>query len=168
MIMRQFLVKEMPYDTQRDFTPVARIGEAIAAIFISAEFPAKSYAEMIDYAKRNPGKVSYSTTGIGTTHHLSGHMIGELSNINWVHVPYKSGPQAMTDLIGGQIELAFENAPNCVPHVQANRLRAIGVTTLTRARALPDVPPIAEAGVPGSAAPAGSTRSSYSFLRRAT
>ena len=72
-----------------------------------------------------------------------------MAGVKMTHIPYKGGNFAMTDLIGGQIELAFENAPNCVPHVQANRLRAIGVTTLTRARAIPDVPPIAEAGLPG-------------------
>jgi tripartite-type tricarboxylate transporter receptor subunit TctC len=154
MIMRQFLVKDMPYDTLRDFIPVARVGEAIAAVIVSADFPANTFAELIDYAKRNPGKVSYSTTGIGTTHHLSGYMIGEISNVSWVHVPYKSGPQAVQDLLGGRTPVSIGTIGTFKGMVQAGKARVVAINNTDRFSEMPGVPTVGEA-LPGYDRPQG-------------
>jgi len=144
MIMRQFLVKNLPYDTLRDFIPVARVGEAIAAVFVAADFPAKNFAELIDYVKRNPGKVSYSTTGIGTTHHLSGHMIGELNAMNWVHVPYKSGPQAVQDLVAGRTPVSIGTIGTFTGMVQAGKARVVAINNADRFSEMPAIPTVTE------------------------
>lgn len=144
MIMRQFLVKEMPYDTLRDFIPVARVGEALAAVMVAADFPAATFAEMIDYVKRNPGKVSYSTTGIGTTHHMSGTMIEQLNNMSWVHVPYKSGPQAVQDLVGGRTPVTISTIGTFRGMVQAGKARVLAINNNDRFSEMPNVPTVGE------------------------
>lgn len=154
MIMRQFLVKEMPYDTLRDFIPVARVGEALAAVMVSADFPAGSFAELIEYVKRNPGKVSYSTTGIGTTHHLSGHMLEQMNNMSWVHVPYKSGPQAVQDLVAGRTPVTISTIGTFRGMVQAGKARVLAINNNERFSEMPAVPTVAEA-MPGYDRPQG-------------
>ena len=154
MIMRPFLVKEMPYDTLRDFVPISRVGEAIAAIFVDANFPATSFREVIEYARRNPGKVSYSTTGIGTTHHLSGHMIGEMNNMNWVHVPYKSGPQAVQDWVAGRTPVSIGPLGTFTGMVQAGKVRVVAINNNERFSEMPAVPTVGEV-LPGYDRPAG-------------
>jgi tripartite-type tricarboxylate transporter receptor subunit TctC len=120
------------------------VGEAIAAVFVSADFPAKTFAEMIDYVKRNPGKVSYSTTGIGTTHHLSGHMIGELNNMNWVHVPYKSGPQAVQDLVASRTPVSIGTIGTFTGMVAAGKARVLAINNAERFSEMPGVPTVNE------------------------
>lgn len=144
MIMRQFLVKEMPYDTLRDFIPVARVGEALAAVMVSADFPAGTFVELIDHVKRNPGKVSFSTTGIGTTHHLSGYMIEQLSNMSWVHVPYKSGPQAVQDLVGGRTPVTIGTIGTFRGMVLAGKARVLAINNNDRFSEMPNVPTVGE------------------------
>jgi tripartite-type tricarboxylate transporter receptor subunit TctC len=154
MIMRQFLVKDTPYDTMRDFTPIAKVGEAIAAIVASTSFPPNTFAELIDYAKRNPGKVSYATTGIGTTHHLSGLMIEQMTGINWVHVPYKSGPQSVQDLVGGRIPVSIGTVSTFMGMVQAGKAKVIAINSNERFSEMPAVTTVGE-GLPGYDRPAG-------------
>ena len=144
MIMRQFLVKDMPYDTARDFTPIAKVGEAIAGILASSSFPANTLPELLDYARRNPGKVSYATTGIGTTHHLSGLMIEQMSGINWVHVPYKSGPQSVQDLVGGRIPISIGTLSTVAGQVQAGKVKVIAINSNERFSETPAVMTVGE------------------------
>ena len=154
MIMRQFLVKEMPYDTLRDFIPVAKVGEALAAVMVSADFPASTFVELIDYVKRNPGKMSYSTTGIGTTHHLSGHMIEQMNNMSWVHVPYKSGPQAVQDLVGGRTPVTISTIGTFRGMVLAGKARVLAINNNDRFSEMPTVPTVGES-LPGYDRPQG-------------
>ena len=154
MIMRQFLVKEMPYDTLRDFTPIAKVGEAISGILASASFPANNLSELIDYAKRNPGKVSYATTGIGTTHHMSGLMIEQMSGINWVHVPYKSGPQSVQDLVGGRIPISIGTLSTLPGQIQSGKVKLIAINSNERFSETPSVLTVGET-LPGYDRPSG-------------
>jgi tripartite-type tricarboxylate transporter receptor subunit TctC len=154
MIMRPFLVKEMTYDTSRDFTPIAKVGEAIAAIVASTAFPPNNFAEMIDYAKRNPGKLSYSSTGIGTTHHLSGLVIEQMSGINWVHVPYKTGPQAVQDLVAGRTPVSIGTVSTFAGMIQAGKAKLIAINSNERFSETPSVLTIGES-LPGYDRPAG-------------
>ncbi len=154
MIMRPFLVKEMTYDTNRDFTPIAKVGEAIAAVVASTAFPANNFAELVDYARRNPGKVSYSSTGIGTTHHLSGLMIEQMSGINWVHVPYKTGPQAVQDLVAGRTPVSIGTVSTFTGMIQAGKAKLIAINSNERFSETPAVLTIGES-LPGYDRPAG-------------
>jgi len=154
MIMRPFLVKEMTYDTSKDFTPIAKVGEAIAAIFASSAFPANNFPELIDYAKRNPGKVSYSSTGIGTTHHLSGLVIEQMSGINWVHVPYKTGPQAVQDLVAGRTPVSIGTVSTFTGMISAGKAKLIAINSNERFSETPSVLTIGES-LPGYDRPAG-------------
>ncbi|MEQ1775565.1 MAG: tripartite tricarboxylate transporter substrate binding protein [Burkholderiales bacterium] len=142
------LYSKLAYHPLRDFAPVTRIASVPNVLVVHPSLPVKTVKEFAALAKARPGQLRFASSGSGTSQHLSGELFNLLTGVKMVHVPYKGGNFAMTDLIGGQIELSFENAPNCVPHVKSGRLRAIGVTTLTRAQALPDTPPINDS-VPG-------------------
>ena len=142
------LYSKLAYHPLRDFAPITRIATVPNVLVVHPSLPVKTVREFTALAKARPGQLRFASSGSGTSQHLSGELFNLMTGVKMVHIPYKGGAFAMTDLIGGQIELSFENAPNCVPHVQSGRLRAIGVTTLTRAQALPDTPPIADA-VPG-------------------
>ena len=140
---------KMPYHPLKDFAPVTRLATVPNVLVVHPSLPVQNVKEFIALARARPNQLRFASAGSGTSQHLSGELFNMMTGVKMTHIPYKGGNFAMTDLIGGQIELAFENGPNCVPHVLAKRLKALGVTTTTRARALPDVPPIAEAGVPG-------------------
>ena len=142
------IYSKMAYHPLKDFAPITRIATVPNVLVVHPSLPVKTVKEFAALAKARPGQLRFASSGSGTSQHLSGELFNIMSGVKMVHVPYKGGNFAMTDLIGGQIELAFENAPNCVPHVKSGRLKAIGVTTLTRAQALPDVPPINDS-VPG-------------------
>jgi tripartite-type tricarboxylate transporter receptor subunit TctC len=144
MVLRRFLVKDMPYDTLRDFVPIARIGEATSAVAAPANSPFKTLADAIEFAKKNPGKLSYGTPGIGTTHHLSGVMIEQLTGARMVHVPYKSAPQSTTDLIGGRVDMVFTTISSFLPFVDSGKLKIIAINAGSRFEKLPDVPTVAE------------------------
>ncbi len=154
MVMRSFLVKDNPYDTLRDFTPIAKVGEAISGIIASAAFPPNGFAELIDYAKRNPGKVSYATTGIGTTHHLSGILIAQMTGIDWVHVPYKTGPQSVQDLVGGRIPVSIGTVSTFMPMITAGKAKVLAINSNERFSEMPSVITVGEA-LPGYDRPAG-------------
>ncbi len=142
------LYSKMAYHPLKDFAPVTRIATVPNVLVVHPSLPVKTVREFAALAKARPGQLRFASSGSGTSQHLSGELFNIMAGVKMVHIPYKGGNFAMTDLIGGQIELAFENAPNCVPHVKTGRLKAIGVTTLTRAQALPDTPPINDS-VPG-------------------
>ena len=142
------LYSKLSYHPLRDFAPITRIAAVPNVLVVHPSLPVKTVKEFAALAKARPGQLRFASSGSGTSQHLSGELFNVLTGVKMIHIPYKGGAFAMTDLIGGQIELSFENAPNCVPHIQAGKLRAIGVTTLTRAQALPNVPPINDT-VPG-------------------
>jgi tripartite-type tricarboxylate transporter receptor subunit TctC len=142
------LYSKLAYHPLRDFAPVTRIATVPNVLVVHPSLPVKTVKEFTALAKARPGQLRFASSGSGTSQHLSGELFNLLTGVKMIHIPYKGGAFAVTDLIGGQIELSFENAPNCVPHVQSGKLRALGVTTLTRAQALPNVPPVNDS-VPG-------------------
>jgi tripartite-type tricarboxylate transporter receptor subunit TctC len=137
----------------KDFTPVTIIGKAPQAIFVTASLPVNSLKELIEYVKRNPGKVSFATSGTGTSQHLGGELLNHAAHIDMIHVPYKGGAPALTDVIGGQVPVGILIYSNIKPHVATGKLRVLAMLESTRAKAAPDVPTVAEAGVPGFAVP---------------
>jgi tripartite-type tricarboxylate transporter receptor subunit TctC len=115
---------------------------------VNPNVPAQTVAEFIGYAKANPGKINMASSGIGTSVHLSGALFMMMTGVDLVHVPYRGAAPALTDMLGGQVQVMFDNLPSSIAYVRAGRLRALGVTTATRAKALPDVPAVGET-VPG-------------------
>ncbi len=148
MTLRRFLVKDMPYDTLKDFVPVARIGEATSAIAATMSLPVSSIGELIEYARKNPGKVNYGTPGIGTTHHLSGVLIEQMTGIRMVHVPYKNAPQSETDLVAGRVDIVFTTLSSFLPFSDSGKLKVIGINGGQRFDKLPSVSTVIEA-LPG-------------------
>jgi tripartite-type tricarboxylate transporter receptor subunit TctC len=148
-----FLSRNVRYDPVRDFTPITIIGKAPQAMFVNPSTGIKSVKELIDFTKANPGKVSYATSGAGTSQHLGGELLNHAAGIDMTHVPYKGGAPALTDVVGGQIPVGILIYSNIRQHVAAGKLRVIAVIEATRAKAAPDVPTIAEAGLPGFAVP---------------
>ena len=142
------LYPKLPYDFLRDVTPVAGIARATNVMEVNPSLPAKTVAEFIAYAKANPGKISYASAGIGTAIHLSAELFKVMTGVDLVHVPYRGGAPALTDLMGGQVQVMFDNLTSSIEYIRADKLRAIAVTTSTRSDALPDVPTVAET-VPG-------------------
>lgn len=138
----------LTYDPIKDFTPVTLIAVTGQVLCVHPSVPVKSIKEFIDYAKKRPGELNYSSAGNGSLPHLAAELFRSRTGINIVHVPYKGAPPAMTDLLAGHVALSFATAPSAVPHVKSGKLRALGVSTATRMPALPEVPTIAEKGVP--------------------
>jgi tripartite-type tricarboxylate transporter receptor subunit TctC len=149
-----FLSRNTPYDPVKDFTPITRVGEAILCIAVNPSAPFGTLKDMVAYARRNPGKLSYSTSGVGTTHHLSGELIKQVANIDMVHVPYKGGAQALTDLISGQIPVSFTILATAMPHIKAGKLKLIAVNNTRRYSVIPTVPTVTEE-LPGYEPPPG-------------
>lgn len=144
------LSKQFPYDPIRDFTPITNAVINIIGLGVHPSVPATNLRELIDYAKKNPGKLAYGSSGTGSPHHLAGVLLGQLIGSDLVHVPYKGGGPAVQDLVGGQIQLAFSSLVALMPHAKANRVRALGVIEATRYAGQPDLPTIGEI-VPGFA-----------------
>jgi tripartite-type tricarboxylate transporter receptor subunit TctC len=140
---------KMPFDAVKDFAPITLASVQRNIVVVNPAVPARNIAELVAYARANPGKISFGSAGTGTSQHLSGELFKVRAGIDMVHVPYKGAAQAMPDLISGQISLMFVTAQESVPHVRAGKLRAIGVTSLDRSPVLPDAAPIAEQGYPG-------------------
>lgn len=146
-----YLYKQLPYDTFTDFTPIAKLASAPNMIIVRADSAYKTLADLLSAARSNPGSLSYGHAGVGTSAHLAGEMLKYLAKVDIVGVPYRGGAPALNDLLAGQIPLSVNNAPEALAHIRAGTVRALGVTTAGRATFLPDVPAIAEAGVPGYA-----------------
>jgi len=143
------LYKTLKYDTRTDFTPIAQVAAVPNVLVVHPAFPAQTVQDLVAYAKANPGKVNFGSTGIGGANHLSGELFKSMAAIEMVHIPYKGGAPALNDLLGGQISVMFDSVPPVLQHIQAGNLRALGVTSAMRSAALPDVPTIDEAGIAG-------------------
>lgn len=143
------ILKSLPYDPLKDFTAISRTADAPNILAVHPAVPAKSVPELVNYAKANPGKVAFGTGGVGTVNHLAGELLAWRAGIKLLHVPYKGSGQAVTDVIGGNLQMIFGGPPSVAPHIRSGRLRAIAITTLKRAAAFPDLPTVAESGYPG-------------------
>jgi tripartite-type tricarboxylate transporter receptor subunit TctC len=143
------LYKKLPYDPVKDFAPISLVATFPNVLVVNPNLPVKSVAELIAYGRANPGKLSYGSSGVGSSLHLSMEMLKSMTKLDAVHVPYKGGAPATADLLGGQIQAMFDNLPGQINYVKAGRTRALAVTTTKRSPQLPDVPTMIEAGVPG-------------------
>ena len=143
------LYPKLPYDSAKAFRPIGVIALFPNVVLVNARFPAKNVAELIATAKSSRNSVSFASSGNGSAQHLAGALFESAAKVDMVHVPYKGGGPALNDVIGGQVPLFFGNLASTLPHVQSGRLRALAVTSSQRASMLPDVPTLAEAGVPG-------------------
>jgi len=143
------LYKNVGYDPRKDFAPIGLIGNAPNSLVVHPSFPAKTVAELIAYAKANPGKVNFGSAGAGTVSHITGEYFARSAGITLMHIPYKGTGPALTDLLGGHIPMAFAPIPASHTNVSAGLLRALAVTSNTRSSLLPDVPTISESGLPG-------------------
>jgi tripartite-type tricarboxylate transporter receptor subunit TctC len=143
------LYKEVGYDPRKDFAPIGMIGSAPSALVVHPSFAAKSVAELIAYAKANPGKVNYGSAGVGSVNHITGEYFARAAGITLLHVPYRGTGPALTDLLGGHIPMALAPIPAIHANVAAGLLRALAVTGKTRNALMPDVPTIAESGLTG-------------------
>lgn len=146
------LQPKLPYATDKAFTPVILIGRSPNVLVVKPDSPYKTVQDLIAAAKANPGKLTFASQGNGTSAHLAGELFKNLGKVDLTHVPYKGAGPALTDLIGGQVDMMFATAAAVTPFLQSGKLRALGVTTSQRSPALPNVPTIAESGVPGYAA----------------
>ncbi|RYY72149.1 MAG: tripartite tricarboxylate transporter substrate binding protein [Comamonadaceae bacterium] len=143
------LYKNLKYDTRTDFTPLAEVAAVPNVMVAHPSFPPKTVQEVIAYAKANPGKVNFGSSGTGGANHLSGELFKSMAGVDMVHVPYKGAAPALNDLLGGQIPLMFDSVPGVLQQIQSGKLRAIAVTSLKRSPALPNVPTIDESGLKG-------------------
>lgn len=143
------LYKNLPYDPVKDFTAIGAVFSAPNILIVPASSPYKSVNELIAAAKANPGKLTFASSGSGTSVHLSAVLFEKMAKIDMIHVPYKGTGSAMPDVISGQVDMSFPNLPSGLPHVKSGSLRALGVTTAKRSAAAPSIPTIAESGLPG-------------------
>jgi tripartite-type tricarboxylate transporter receptor subunit TctC len=149
LAVNRTLLSKLPYDVEKDLTLVSNCVQVFNMLAVNNDLPVRSVAELIAYAKKNPGKLTNGSSGNGTTGHLGGELFKSMAGVEIVHVPYKGSPQAINDLIAGNIQVMFDNVPSIGPHVKSGRVRGLGVSAPKRAGSFPDVPTIAEAGVPG-------------------
>src|SRR5512144_893249 len=140
------LYARMPYDHVKDFAPIILVAAVPNVLEVNPALPVKSVQELIAYAKANPGKLNFASSGNGTSIHLSGELFKVMAGVQMTHVPHTGSAPALQDLIGGQVQLMFDNLPPSLPQIKAGKLRALAVTTATRSPALPDLPTIAESG----------------------
>ena len=143
------LRRNLPYDTQADFSPVAVVATAPNALVVAKDFAARTVADLIAMAKKEPGKLSFGSSGIGGANHLSGELFKQMAGVDIVHIPYKGAAPAMNDLLGGHIPIMFDTLPTVLPAASAGNIRVLAVTSLQRASSLPEVPTLDEAGVKG-------------------
>jgi len=149
LAITRHMVAKLPYDIERDLQPVALVTTGYMLLAVSPKTPFHSVKELIDYAKKNPGKLSNASSSNGSPGHVSGELFKYMTGTDIVHIPYKGGAPAIADLIAGNVELMFESTNSIAPHVRAGRVRALAVTGLKRSISLPEVPTLVEAGVPG-------------------
>jgi tripartite-type tricarboxylate transporter receptor subunit TctC len=143
------LYAKMPFDPNNDLAPVAPLVSLNNVLVVHPSVPAKSVKDVIALAKKEPGKLTYASSGNGTSIHMSGAMFTQMTGTDILHIPYKGSGPAVTDLLGGQTNMMFDNIPSSLPHIKAGKLRALATTGAKRDPALPDLPTLAEAGVPG-------------------
>ena len=139
---------KLPFDPLNDVTPISMLGDTAFVVTVNLASPAKSTKELIAHARANPGKLNYASGGTGSSTHLATELFNQMASVNTVHVPYKGTGQSLTDLIAGNIQISFFGANQILPHIKANRVRGLAVTTAKRSSSLPDLPTVAET-VPG-------------------
>jgi tripartite-type tricarboxylate transporter receptor subunit TctC len=144
-----YLYPTLPFDPVRDFQPVTMVNSAPLLLVVHPTVSANSVQALIALAKAHPGEINYASGGVGSTPHLAGELFKSLAGIDVVHVPYKSGPPALSDLVAGQVSFMLENMPGTMPFVREGKLRALAITSSQRSPLAPDLPTVAEAGVPG-------------------
>jgi tripartite-type tricarboxylate transporter receptor subunit TctC len=140
---------DMRFDAIKDFAPITQLAQVPLVLVVPANSPIKSVKDLVEYAKANPGKVNFGSAGSASAQHLAGESFKIAAGIQMQHIPYKGSAPALTDLAGGQLQLMFDSMPSATPMINSGKLRAIAVTTTTRAKARPDLPTIAESGFPG-------------------
>ena len=143
------LYSKMPFDPNKDLVPVSALVSLNNVLVLHPSVTAKSVAEIIAMAKAQPGKMTYASSGSGTSIHMSGEMFKHLTQVDILHIPYKGSSPALTDLLGGQVMMMFDNVPSALPHIKSGKLRALATTGAKRDATLPDLPTVAEAGVVG-------------------
>ena len=143
------LYSKMPFDPNKDLAPVSALVSLNNVLVVHPSVAAKSVTEIIALAKAQPGKMTYASSGSGTSIHMSGEMFKHLAKVDILHIPYKGSSPALTDMLGGQVMMMFDNIPSALPHIKSGKLRALATTGAKRDATLPDLPTIAEAGVPG-------------------
>jgi len=143
------LHKKLPYDSIRDFEPVTRAVSALNVLVVHPSLPVHSVKDLITYAKTNPGKLSFGSSGAGRADHLAGELFNRLAGVKMQHVPYKGGAPAMIDLVAGNVQLIFATVSTAIVHMKSGRIRTLASTSAKRPELLPDIPTVAEAGVPG-------------------
>ena len=143
------LYSKLPYDHIKDFAPVVLVARVPNVLEVTPSLPVNTVADLIKLAKEKPGQINFASSGSGTSIHLSGELFKTMAGVDMVHVPYKGSAPALVDLVGGQVQVMFDNLPSSLQQIKAGKLRAVAVTSAQRAPALPDVPTIAESGLPG-------------------
>ena len=173
--VNQSLIKTLPSSTTKDLQPVVLMARTANVLAVKSTLPVNNLKELIDYAKKNPGKLSYASFGNGTTAHFAGEMLKSMAGIYAVHIPYRGQGPALTDLIAGNVDFMFGNLPDFLPHIKSGKIKAIGTTYLTRAPLAPEIPTIAEQGYPtfetdswyGIVAPSGMTKDAVDRMNQA-
>lgn len=140
---------QLPYDALKDFTPLVWAGSTQNALVVRNDLPVNNVQELLDYAKKNPGKLNYGSTGSGSSNHLSMELLMRMTGAKLAHIPYKGSAPATMAMLGGEIDALFDNVPNVLPHIKAGKMKVIAVSGLQRSVLLPAVPTVAESGVPG-------------------
>ncbi|HWP90380.1 MAG TPA: tripartite tricarboxylate transporter substrate binding protein, partial [Burkholderiales bacterium] len=143
------MYKKLPFDSIRDFTPITLVGSGPLVLAVHPSLPAKNVKELIALAKARPGQLTYVSSGVGASGHLAGALFDSMTGTQMVHVPYKGMSLAVSDLMGGQVSMTFGTSLSVIPHVRTGRLRALATTGAQRSPALPDLPTVAESGLPG-------------------
>ncbi|MBI3043733.1 MAG: tripartite tricarboxylate transporter substrate binding protein [Betaproteobacteria bacterium] len=169
------LYRKLPYDSRRDFVPVAMIGNGAYVVVVHPSLPVKSAAELIALAKRRPGEIRYASSGVGNVTHVAAALFNMMAGTEMLHVPYKGGGPVMIDLLAGRVSVFFSTVSTAIPQIKAGKLRVIGATTAQPSAALPDVPPVAQTGLPGYEvsgwygilAPAGTPKAAIGRLNQA-
>lgn len=143
------LYRNVPFDMQKDFAAVGLVTSFPNVLAVTPAFPAQNVAELVAYAKAHPDKINFASSGAGSSTHLSGELFSRMAGVRMTHVPYKGSAPALTDLMSGQVDLMFDNAPSVLPFIQSGKLRALAVTSQVRASLAPTLPTVAESGLPG-------------------
>ena len=151
-ITNPYLMPKLPYDAFNDFAPVAMLAKSVNVLVVHPSIPAHNVRELIDYAKANPGKLNFSSSGVGASSHLAGELFRQMAGVDIIHVPYRGTGPSTTDLLTGNIQMAIDSASTLLPHIKSGGLRGLGFATLERQPAMPELPPIADtlAGFDGS------------------
>ena len=173
--MNPGLIANMPFDPQRDFSPISLLGATSLALVVHPSVPVSNVRELVELARKEPGRLNYASSGNGSPQHMSAEMFRAMTNTNLTHVPYRGAAPAISDLLAGQVQMTIGVVNQLIPHIRAGKLKALGVTSRKRLAQLPDTPTLDEAGVPGYeseiwlglAAPAGTPSAIVELINRA-